>query len=155
MTTRTYIEVKIATDEIRKTLLSCLDKNNPHRELIATTIMEHLKITDMGLEQLFNAFSGLKPSVHVKIGDTVLVKYNNLPSWRMNEERMRNAGMIYRDTYIKGEVHSIDLLRKDSVCFKFTYLPNEGDAHSDTYYVNPELVVQATEEYPENLGDGF
>ncbi len=151
---QTYVQVRVSAEQIEKRLLDCLDMHIPNRTLIAKVIIENLTMTDLGLAQLYNAFSGIKPEVHVKIGDDVLVEYKNL-SWRMNKPRMEEAGMIYKKKYVKGVVHDIDLRKTDSIGIQYTYMPDSGDAATDTYFVDPSHVIKTTEEYPEDLGDGF
>lgn len=155
MDKKQYIEVRISVEQIKKKLIDCFSKNTPFASLIADTIVDNISTTEMGLSHLYNAFSGVKPEVHVKIGDDVLVPWDNMPSWRMSKEKMQEAHMLKHDKYIKAVVEQINFTRRESVTVRYNSIDDKGVENTSTYSLIPEVVYQATEEFPENLGDGF
>lgn len=150
-----YIELKISVEQLENILIKSIKLNTPHRELIAKTILHSLSHTEMGMTHLYNAFVGIEYHYHVKIGDRVLVKFENLPTWRMNKDHTQEAGLLIKGEYMMGVVSDINQERIEGVQISFHYVNDQKEMQEGTFYLNPELITLDTEEYPENLNAGF
>lgn len=149
---KSYIEVRTSVEQIKERLVGCM-KGTPHAALIAETIVDGLADSEMGLSHLYNAFSGLKPSVHVKIGDDVLIPWDNMPTWRMNKDKMREAGLLVKETLVKAVVVDINHNRRESIQVRYERIDESGKSAEDSYSCIPDVVFNHSEEYPENLSD--
>lgn len=144
-----YVDVRVSTAQIKRNLRDML-LSNPHRELIASTIVDNLAETEVGLAHLYNALSGIKPTVHVKLGDDALVKFDNLPTWRMDRTKMEESGQMEKG-HVKVSVKEINLQRRESIIVEYTSYKADNSQEVVTYSVSPEYVHLNNEEYPEGF----
>jgi hypothetical protein len=153
-----YLDVRVSMDQLIKRLEDCFVKNLPNRSLIAETIINNLVLTEMGLSHLYNAFSGIKPYIHVKIDDEVLVPWDSLPTWRLDKKLMMEKGYLIKKDYVRATIKSIDLSKRDSIEIEYKY-PNsssiENEELTGNFIVRPDVVFLINDELPENLADGF
>ena len=145
-----YVDIRVSTDQMKSTLRTKLSDKCPYKEVLVDAIIDTLAETEMGLSNLYNAFSGVIPTVHVKIGDDVLVSFDHLPTWRMDRERMREAGHLERG-YVKCTVKEIHLQRRESIIVQYTACRSDNSQEEVTYSLNPESVHLNNEEYPEGF----
>ena len=143
-----YVDVRVSTAQIKRTLRDML-LNNPHRELIASTIVDNLSETEVGLAHLYNALSGVKPTVHVKVGDDALVKFDNLPTWRMDRTKMEESGQMEKG-HVRVSVKEINLQRRESIIIEYTSYKADSQ-EVVAYSLSPEYVHLNNEEYPEGF----
>lgn len=147
---REYVDIRVTTEQIKKTLKDMIKQDNPHRNLIVDIIIDGLGETEIGLSLLYNSFSGVAPSVHVKVGDDVLVKYENLPTWRMNRDKMEEANQMEKG-FVKCVVNEINLNRNESIIVNFQAYDDKNNITPTTYSMKPENVNLNNEEYPEGF----
>lgn len=151
-----YLVVHVSMEQLIKKLEDCFDKNLLNRSLIAKTIITNLGPTEMGLSHLYNAFSGIEPNVHVKIGDEVLIAWDHLPTWRINKTAMLDNKYIIKKHYVKGTVENIDYTKRDCIEVAYNYIDNNNEEKNDTYWLKPDSVWLVDDELPENLAkSGF
>lgn len=102
-----HINIKVTVDEIRNSLLKMIVSE--YSSVIVDVIIANLQITEVGMEQLYKAFSGIVVKSKYKIGDKVLVNMEDFYEWVLfDKERQKNAGKVHQGM-IKGIVHEINM----------------------------------------------
>lgn len=146
-----YITINVSVDSLKNTLKKLLTKS-AHSNLIADVIINSLEHSEVGLEHLHNAFSGIEPHTVLKIGDDVLVSFSDLHTWRMNKTNMIAAGLIKKGNMVQAEVLDIDLYKSASIQISYTKLDDAGTTDKDTMWINSTQLTVVTEEFPEDHG---
>lgn len=126
------VTITVTIDQIKQALQKLI--KSEHSKLIANVIVDNLSVTDRGLSQLYNAFTGVQDICPYKIGQEVLVDVHALSSWRFDKKAMKDANIIINDK-IKCSITDIDMLRNTCIHVKYTYLTikqNIDDIHEDT-----------------------
>jgi len=105
------VTFKLTTDEIEASLSKMI--GSPHCKLLSSIIINNLEKTDRGLHQIVKAFAGVQEVSKYKVLDTLMVPWEDLSTWKMNEDAMIKDGLI-----IKGHV--------ECVIFKIDPFKNEN-----------------------------
>lgn len=101
------VTVSIAT--VEKMLKGVIEHENA--DLLSKVIANHLG--DFGVEQFFDALSGIAPTSKFTEGQEVLIPIQKACGWQFKETDQTDN--IVNGKYIKGNVLSINPYRKDSV----------------------------------------
>lgn len=117
MAKKTHIEVKVPVESIRDRLRKLLVSE--HSQLIADVIVGNLSVTEVGLEQLFAAFAGIKDIRKYKVGDRVVCKAEVLYTWKFNKDDMAAAGQMHQGR-VKGMIKDLNQYKKNMYEFEYT-----------------------------------
>ena len=71
--------------DIKKGLLSIL--TGPNKKLVADIIVDALVTNDNQCELLAKAMFGIPYELNYNVGDTVLVDWNKIPTWRYDKDK--------------------------------------------------------------------
>lgn len=96
--------IEISLEDLRKRLKSLIKSENS--ELISTVIVNNLNTTEVGIDRLFNALSGIDFEPVFNIGDTLWVKFDDLYTWKLSRTFMEEAGLIEKGM-VKVKILSI------------------------------------------------
>lgn len=77
--------VRMSHSDVKKGLLSIL--TGPNKKLVADIIIDALVTNDNQCELLTKAMFGIPYELNYNVGDTVLVNWNKLPTWRYDKEK--------------------------------------------------------------------
>jgi hypothetical protein len=142
-----YIEVKVKVKDIEAMLKDKL--TGAYNKEVAQIVISNLKTTELGIEQLYNAFSGILPTTDVKVGDSVLINASTLPSWRIDFDKTKEAGFMYQSK-MKGIVEYIDLCKIACYRVKYSYVDkSDGGKKEETWYCGNESITVVNEEIPD------
>lgn len=146
MSSKDHILVKISKEQIRTQLKKML--GSEHCDLISQVIIDNLSETEVGLTQLYKAFSGLKDQLKYKAGQVVWVKVSTLYSWRIEKDKMVQAGMIHQDQVMAliTEINETKLLPYK---IKYAYIGGGGSQEEDQMEVAEEA-LNPYDGYPMN-----
>ncbi len=142
------VTITVSMEQIKRALQKLI--KSEHSKLIANVIVDNLSITDRGLSQLYNAFTGIEETCPYKIGQEILADVHALSSWRFDKPAMIEAGIIVNNK-MKCGIMEIDMLKNSCLHVKYKYLrSDEGENHEqedDTWirldYAHPidELII--------------
>lgn len=144
MSNKDYIMVKIYKEQIRTQLKKML--SSEYSDLISQVIVDNLSVTEVGLSQLYKSFSGLKDEFKFKVGQKVLVNESNLYSWRIDKEKMAEAGML-KQGKITCMIANLTKTQAKPYTVKYTYINSSGEQGEETTDVN-ESEMFPVDEYP-------
>ena len=144
MSNKDYIQVKIHKEQIRTQLKKML--SSEHSDLISQVIIDNLSVTEVGLSQLYKSFSGLKDEFKFKVGQKVLVNQSSLHTWRIDYEKMTEAGMI-KQGQITCMITKLIKTQENPYTVKYIYLDSSGKEGEDTTDVE-ESAIFPLDEYP-------
>lgn len=143
------ILVEISVDTIKETLQK--EIKSEHAPIIANAIIEQLSRTEVGMEDLYFALQGVVREFKYKILDEVWVRFDQLPSWRMDKVAMKTEGLIVRDTYVKCTVTDINPFSRTCYSIEYKCIKNtETDVSTDTF-VAAEVGIAGLYSEEENL----
>lgn len=108
--------------------------------------MDNLATTEVGLEQLFMAFSGIEWEPKYKVGDKIFIPDSHVYSWRYDEDKMREAGIII-DSRVKAVITEIHPNKKGQYTVEYQGITKEGDSKQEAVHVE-ERYVHLEEEWP-------
>jgi len=117
-----------------------------YSDLISQVIVDNLSVTEVGLSQLYKSFSGLKDEFKFKVGQKVLLNKSNLYSWRIDEGKMMEAGML-KQGRITCMITKLTKTQEKPYTVKYTYLDSSGKEGEDTINVD-ESGMFPVDEYP-------
>lgn len=134
-----YINIKVKVEDIQQRLGKIINSDNA--PLIAKIIIDNLLLTEKGIEQLYNSFSGIAPGTPFSPGDVVMVHHHSLPTWRMDKERCKQ---IMEGDYIRAIIEGIDLRKGLSILVRFDYYKDGvEELETDTTWAREEDVKMA------------
>jgi hypothetical protein len=143
---KTHIDVKVSVecikDSLRKKIVS------EHSALIANVIIGNLAVTEVGLEQLYKAMSGVYEAPKYKIGDLVRVKMDDLYSWNFDKQKTEELGTMIQGR-ILCQIREIDLTKLKPYNVGFTAV--SGDNTKELTCEVAEIKISLDDEWPENL----
>jgi len=87
--------VRLSHSDIKKGLLSVL--TGPNKKLVADIIIEALLTNDTQCELLAKAMYGIPYKLNYNVGDIVLVKWDNLPTWRYDKDATLKLNPVKSD----------------------------------------------------------
>lgn len=148
MIKRDHIFVKITVEEIKEALHKVIKSEHAH--LISNTIVEQLSFTEVGIDKLYLSLNGIKQSYKYNVLDEVWVKVDQLPSWRMNKDIMKENGMIFND-YIKCMITAIHPNKGHCYVVRFEVMKDSTKEKSFEEYDIREDAIQ--KQHPELEGD--
>jgi len=134
------INIEITYRDIEILLLNNL-KDSPNKKLITKTIVNHLGATDMGIECVYKSFLGIDRKFDYKIGQEVWVKFDILPSWRINLDKMKEEKRIFQEQ-IRAHITEIVPLNRSCYRIEYDYIDKEDKEVKDQcliseHYLNP------------------
>lgn len=101
-----HITVKVPIQSIRDSLRKKIVSE--HSDLITEIIMGNLLKTQVGLQQLYNAFGGVRDVYRFKPGDKVYIEIDSIGySWKFNKDKTKLSDK-YKDGRILSIVLAID-----------------------------------------------
>lgn len=128
MAKKEKFDVRITTEELRLRLQSELAQSK-FSSLVASVIIDNLSETDVGLEQLYKAFSGVAPVAKFKVLDKVLVNKDSLPTWRLDAKETEK--LLFKGKF-KAVITQVNLQRKASYRVSYEYVENGKSAEELT-----------------------
>jgi len=147
MSKKTHIDVTISVESIRDGLRKLLISE--HSALITKVIIGQLEKTDVGLEQLYKAMSGVQDKLKYKIGDYVMVSMDILHTWKFDKNKSEIAGLV-KQNRMRGLIESVDPFLK----YPYTIDIEVIDSMNQTVHIHSpanDRYVCLEEEWP---GDG-
>lgn len=149
MDKKDHILVKVPVNGIRESLVKII--SSEHARLITNVIIEQLNHTEIGLDKLYMALSGVPFTYRFNILDEVWVNIDHLPGWRMNKDAMVKANLLKNNAYIKCTINKISPHRKHCYNVQFNILkPGETEVSLEEYDITEDAVI---DQYPEMEGD--
>jgi hypothetical protein len=121
---KTHIDVKVSVESIRDSLRKRIISENSM--LITDVIINNLKNTEMGLEQLFNALSGIEDKISYKVGDHVMVEVDPLYTWKFSKEKSAEAG-LFLNNRIRAQIMEINPYSKTPLNLIYDVVDNKGE----------------------------
>lgn len=118
---------------------------SPHKQLIVDTIFKLTKTTDQS-HQLMHALMGVKIEFPFKVLDSVFVKVNDLPTWRMNTRKMREKGLIFQEK-VKAQILRVSTSNDCEFEITFLMYSNSEDKIINEIYKIPGNRVILDYEY--------
>lgn len=144
--TKSHIDVKVSIDSIRDGLRKLLVSN--HSALIANVIIGNLAPTEVGLEQLYKAMSGVYEKPKYKIGDLVRIKIEHLYSWQFDKTATEKEGNTI-DGRLLCQIISIDPTK--IAMYEVRYQAVSGSVKKEITSMVGESKVHLDDEWPENM----
>lgn len=129
--------ISISGADVRKILIKQF--NSPHAEVIVDAIFANVKDEDHFVSLLVNILNGNYPRVDYKVGQEVWIDKHALSLWRISEEKMEEAGMIFKD-HIKGTIESIDLYNKYGIKVNYSCLDKLGQTTTENAHVRLDSI---------------
>ena len=120
----THIDVKVTVESIRDSLRKRIVSENS--KLITDVIIGNLNTTEVGMNQLFKALSGIEDKISYKIGDFVMVDTGPLYTWKFDKEKTREAGLIIQDR-VRAQIIRIDKYRDTPLELKYNVKDSDGN----------------------------
>lgn len=124
-----YIKVRIQKEQIRAQLKKML--GSEHCELISQIIIDNLSETEVGLAQLYKAFSGLQDQLKYNAGQQVWVDIGTLYSWRVDKDKMYAAGLVHQER-VKGTITRISKTSQKPYTISYDCINSNGEEETDT-----------------------
>jgi hypothetical protein len=81
-----------------------------YSDLITDIIIGNLGETNNGLEQLYQAMSGISFKPKYKVGDEIFVRLEDVGSWRIDVPKTKSEGLLLgNDDLLKGQISHINV----------------------------------------------
>lgn len=141
------ITVKVTADSLKDRLRKGLVLSYP--ELLTTVIIENLARTEVGLEQLFKAFSGIEDKPKFRVGEHMMLTQDAAYTWKYDKTKMEEAGLLFQER-IKCQILSIDMYKKAPYEVTYTALNTVGGSEDVKHEVEEKSICRE-DEWP---GDG-
>lgn len=120
--------MEISIDMLEKRLKDLFKSaGEQHAKLIADTIIGNLNTTEVGLKQLYLAFTGYEEPISFLPGDEVMINSSSLYSWNIDKDSMEKAGYIV-DGKLKAIVLSINKYKKENIQVEYDRIKAPGVA---------------------------
>jgi len=142
-----HINLNMSTDELKEILSAHIVP--PYSNMIAETIIDGLSNTDRGLYHLIRALLGKKYVPKFKVLDKVLVRADQLATWRYNLDEMKSKDIIVKD-YIEAQITEVNIHK--TAMYEVKYICVMTNTHTfteDTYLVAEEYIMDIPHELPE------
>lgn len=144
-----FVKVDIAT--IKKALHNKIGSfDTPATHILINAIVENLAETEVGLQQLYMALSGIEATSRFRVGDTVLIPWGLLPTWRLDFDKTQEAGLIVKECLV-AEVTEINLRRSNPLTVVYKAVKkNEAEPVEETYVLSEtDNIILANEDLPD------
>jgi len=143
MAKKEKFDIRVTTEELRLNLQKII--KSEFSSLVASVLIDNLSETEVGLEQLYKAISGMGPLAKFKIFDKVLVDMGHLPSWRLDKEKT-NA-LLFKGK-MKAEITEVNLQRKSVYMLRYSYIDSSGsEAISETWPVEEHALELLSDDF--------
>jgi hypothetical protein len=129
-----HYSVTVSTSTVENMLKSVI--KHEHSDIICKVISNHLG--DFGVEQFFDALTGVAPTCVFTPGQQVLIPINKACGWKYNE--LDQTDNVVNGKYIKGIVESVNPYRRDSVNVMYQVYKN-GSLEHETLSTRPNDLV--------------
>ena len=143
-----YFNVSISVDDLQAALSNII--NSTHKKLIADVLITNLKNTPKGYSHLYMALSGVKETSPFKIGDSVLLKTEYLPGWRVEKKRFVEGEDMHQGK-VKATVIDVDVTRDETVQVEFmAYTSTDPEAKKEKmeYWMKKEYMTKSDFDFP-------
>lgn len=145
MAKKNSVNITIQESEIRAGLKRII--RSDHSQLIVDSIIGHLSQHNPGLEDLFLAMAGIEKKLAFKPTDEVYVPLGRLPSWKVNKENTREAGLANKD-YVVCVVKEVNHYASYRVHVKWTAKNDQNEDVSGEDWMNEDWLFTAEEQFP-------
>ena len=145
---RKTVNVGFNPEEIEQRLKSILQKKH---ENVAEVIMGIIGDREFELNLLLRATLGLFPEHKYKIGDMILVKSSNLPTWRFNEDMTLANSKYSHQTMIKCTIVDIEPYKFEPYIVSFYAVEDAGNEVINETSLYEHYIQGYQEEIPEEL----
>lgn len=142
-----HFNISVSNTDLEEAFVKAL--NHPHKNIIAKAVVNNLKLTSLGYEHLFKALLGIEILPKFQIDDEIWLNYENAPTWRMNEDLMRQNNMIFQGK-IKGRIKDINMYSTEQYEISFEHYNKEENLVEDVYWVR-EYALQTRKEEEINI----
>jgi hypothetical protein len=146
---KTHIEVKVSVESIRDSLRKKIVSE--HSALIANVIIGNLASTEVGLEHLYKAMSGIQDKFKYKVGDLVRVEMDHLYSWQFDKDKTEQQCDVVQKKLL-CQVRSINPAKKQAYELAYTAISGASAPKEMTSMVAEEK-MHLDDEWPEDLGE--
>ena len=137
MQKKEHINIRVSLEELRAGLQKMI--RSEHSSLISKVIIDNLSVTEVGLQQLYRAMSGVSEKFKYKTLDEVSVKYDALSTWRMDKEKMKEANLIFQD-HVNGTVTEVDPQRSQPYHINYECIDSKGARSKEDSWVSEEYI---------------
>lgn len=128
------ITVEVSVDSIATQLLSTINTDEKHRELIAETVIGSLLQSSVGMSQLYNSLNGYTNEIDFQIGDNVVYQGTHY-SHSINED-----GTVSEESsnvpYGTVQIVAIDLYRTSKLQIEYDTTNYKGVSRKCTTWVS-------------------
>jgi hypothetical protein len=124
------VNVTLSEEDFKKILKKIVV--HPNSKLIVDAIVGNLTQTSHGCSHLYKAFMGIEATAKFKVGDTVWIEENALPTWRMNIEKMKADGKFFQGK-LAGRIDKVDIYSSDVYTVDFNIINPAGLETIDFY----------------------
>ena len=136
--TTTDINISVSNDELIKIMEGVLSAH-PHNTILARVIVNNLLKTSVGVGQLVKGLIGLETTTEFKVDDVVWVPIRQLPTWRINVDKMREEGMIFQDM-IEATILDVDLYDASPLSIEYEMYTSDNQRTKDKFRVDLKVV---------------
>lgn len=145
------ITINVNVEDIQAGLRKLL--RSEFAPLIAEIIIDNLATTEVGLDQLYLAFSGVKKQIKFNVLDQVYVKKSKCATWKMDEDAMKKADMIFKGA-VRAEITEINPCKKDPIAIKYNIITSTGETEEYLHTrISPEDAVLNAVDFLESKDD--
>ena len=116
------ITIRVTKSEIQYEFSKLL--TGPNKDVIADVVINHLAEKEIGLQQLYKALSGIKPTSKHKVLDDVLINITSLYSYKMNKDKTEVSKLMFKG-YLPGKVTTINLYKESPILVQFTCIGDD------------------------------
>lgn len=132
------INVNVSKDELIKIMEGVLSAH-PHNTILARVIVNNLTKSPVGISQLVKGLVGLETTTYFKVDDVITVPFNKLPTWRLNENRMREEGMLFQGR-IEATILNVDLYDSSPLTIEYEMYDNDNKRTKDNFRIGLDKV---------------
>lgn len=132
------INVNVSKDELIKIMEGVLSAH-PHNTILARVIVNNLLKTSVGVGQLVKGLVGLETTTEFKVDDVVWVPIRQLPTWRINVDKMKEEGMIFQDM-VEATILDIDLYDANPLSIEYEMYTSDNQKIKDKFRVELKVV---------------
>jgi hypothetical protein len=123
------ISINITQEELGVSLSKMI--HSEHSVLISKIIIANLSQTEVGLQQLYLAFSGIECKLKFNFLDNVTFPLEFLYSWKADKPKTAAAGFVYQER-VKGRITDINPQREYPYFVSYKYMDTSGHIIDDT-----------------------
>lgn len=111
--------ISVSASEIEDWLVNNISDKN--KKLIAKVIIQNLKTTEVGIEQLYKAINGMERKYKFAKGQEIWINYDKTYNWRYDKDKMIQANLIYQDK-VKATIIDIRPWLKEPYRISYKYI---------------------------------